>query len=51
LLHKNHNSNVYLNLLLIKDELPPQEMLKLSGKDGFLPYKTTAELIQAALNG
>jgi len=35
----------------LQDELPPQEMLKLSGKDGFLPYKTTAELIQAALNG
>ncbi|GAX75232.1 hypothetical protein CEUSTIGMA_g2677.t1 [Chlamydomonas eustigma] len=35
----------------LQDELPPQDMLKISGKDGFLPYKTTAELIQAALNG
>ena len=35
----------------LQDELPPQDQLKLSGRKGFLPYKSTAQLIQAALNG
>lgn len=35
----------------IQEELPSQEELRLVGKNGFMPYKSTAELIQRALNG
>lgn len=33
-----------------QEELPAQEQLKMVGKSGFMPYKTTAELIQCSLN-
>lgn len=36
---------------LFQDEVPSQDNMKLGGKNGFLPYKSTAELIQSALNG
>lgn len=36
---------------LKQEELPSQEELRLVGKNGFMPYKSTAELIQRALNG
>ena len=35
----------------LQAELPPQTVMTLGGKDGFLPYKATAELIRAALAG
>lgn len=35
----------------LQEELPSQDLLKLQGKNGFMPYKTTAELIQRSLNG
>ena len=35
----------------LQEELPPQDQMTLAGKGGFLPYRATAELIQAALNG
>jgi protein-tyrosine phosphatase len=36
--------------LSLQEELPPQDQMKLGGVNGFLPYRATAELIQAALN-
>lgn len=35
----------------LQAELPPQEQMKLAGKNGFLPYKATADLIRSSLNG
>lgn len=35
----------------LQAELPPQESMTLAGKSGFLPYKSTAELMQSAFNG
>ncbi|KAG2484751.1 hypothetical protein HYH03_016498 [Edaphochlamys debaryana] len=35
----------------LQAEVPAQEEMKLSGKSGFLPYKATADLIRASLNG
>jgi len=35
----------------LQAEIPPQEEMKIGGKAGFLPYKATAELIQASMNG
>ncbi|KAJ9529462.1 hypothetical protein QJQ45_013819 [Haematococcus lacustris] len=32
----------------LQAEVPPQEAMTLAGKNGFLPYKATAELIKAA---
>lgn len=34
-----------------QEELPPQDQMTLAGKNGFLPYKATAQLIRSALNG
>ncbi|KAG2447825.1 hypothetical protein HYH02_007281 [Chlamydomonas schloesseri] len=35
----------------LQAELPPQEKMTLAGKNGFLPYKATADLVRASLNG
>ncbi|GLC38184.1 hypothetical protein PLESTB_001090400 [Pleodorina starrii] len=35
----------------LQAELPPQEKMTLAGKNGFLPYKATADLIRSAING
>ncbi|KAG1667516.1 hypothetical protein FOA52_013706 [Chlamydomonas sp. UWO 241] len=35
----------------LNNELPPQPEMTLAGKDGYIGYKATAELIQAAMNG
>lgn len=35
----------------LQAELPPQELLPVGGKDGFLPYRPTATLIAASLSG
>ncbi|PNH00443.1 hypothetical protein TSOC_013733, partial [Tetrabaena socialis] len=35
----------------LQAELPPQAQMTLAGKNGFLPYKSTADLIRASLNG
>lgn len=35
----------------LQDELPPQKAMRLGGVNGFVPYKPTAELIAASLEG
>jgi alanine transaminase len=34
----------------LQEELPPQDKMTLAGKNGFLPYKATAELIKSSLS-
>lgn len=50
LLHDDARTHVCV-LSPVQEELPAQEKLKLSGKNGFLPYKPTADLIRRALDG
>lgn len=35
----------------LQAELPSQQDMKLSGKNGFMPYRATADLIRSSLNG
>ncbi|KAG2430152.1 hypothetical protein HXX76_010251 [Chlamydomonas incerta] len=35
----------------LQAELPPQDKMTLAGKNGFMPYKATADLVRASLNG
>jgi alanine transaminase len=34
----------------LQEEVPAQGDMKLAGKNGFLPYKATAELIKSSLS-